>query len=56
MWYRIVAAARYLGVPPWELAERPFSWVQMAEAANDAEARAEKQREKNAEAQAGRHR
>jgi hypothetical protein len=39
-WYRLIRAAIYLGVAPWELAERPLSWVHMAEAAQDAEAHA----------------
>lgn len=40
-WYRLLKAAKYLGVPPWELAGRPIAWVTMAEAAQDAEAHAQ---------------
>jgi len=29
-WYRLVQAAKYLQVPPWELAERPVWWVSVA--------------------------
>lgn len=39
-WYRLIRAAIYLGVSPWELAERPLTWVHMAEAAQAAEAQA----------------
>lgn len=37
-WYRLLSAARYLQVAPWELAEKPAAWVRQAEAAQDAEA------------------
>lgn len=47
LWYRLLRASKYLGVPPWELAKRPVSWVAMAEAAQDAEAHAEAVRRKN---------
>lgn len=40
-WYRLLKAADYLKVPPWELAARPLHWVTMAEAAQEAEAKAE---------------
>lgn len=26
-WYRLIRAAKYLGVAPWELLERPDSWA-----------------------------
>lgn len=42
MWYRVIRAARYLGVAPWDLASQPVSWLEMAEAARSAEAAAEK--------------
>lgn len=32
-WYPLIQAARYLGVPPWELAERPLIWREWALAA-----------------------
>lgn len=40
-WYRAIKAARYLGVPPWELAAQPLGWLAMAEAAQGADAHAE---------------
>lgn len=43
-WYRVIKAARYLGVDPWDLATKPLTWVLMAEEAQTAEARAEAQR------------
>jgi hypothetical protein len=33
----LIAAARYLGVSPWELAERPIAWQEMALMARRAE-------------------
>jgi hypothetical protein len=36
-WYPLLRAARYLGVPPWELAKRPMGWTQMALTAEKAE-------------------
>lgn len=44
-WYRVVRAALFLGVAPWDLADRPMYWVLVAEAAQDAENSAAKQRE-----------
>lgn len=29
-WYRLVAASRYLGVAPWELAGQPSAWIDIA--------------------------
>lgn len=46
-WYRVVKAAKYLGVAPWDLAGRPLTWVNMAEEAQDAEAHAAAVHEKN---------
>lgn len=40
-WYRLIKAAQYLRVPPWELAEQPLSWVAAAEEAQHAEAEAQ---------------
>lgn len=45
-WYRLLKAAQYLRVPPWELAAQPFYWVHVAEAAQSAEAHAEKMKAK----------
>lgn len=28
--YKLVAAAHYLGVPPWELADQPNAWTEWA--------------------------
>jgi hypothetical protein len=39
-WYRLLKAAQYLGVPPWVLQTKPMTWVNMAEAAQAAEAHA----------------
>lgn len=38
-WYRLIKAAQYLRVQPWDLAVRPYWWVTRAEAAMDAEER-----------------
>lgn len=45
-WYRVVKAARYLGVAPWDLAAKPLAWTVMAETAQDAEAQAKAAHEK----------
>lgn len=52
-WYRLLKAAQYLGVPPWELAGREVAWVHMAEAAQAAEAHAEAVRRKNNQGPSG---
>lgn len=39
-WYTLIKAAKYLGVPPWVLAEQPVAWQRYAEAAMGAEAHA----------------
>lgn len=41
LWYRVIRAAKYLGVPPWDLISRSVYWLQAAEAAASAEAAAE---------------
>ena len=41
-WYTLIKAARYLGVPPWELAEKPLWWTHVALASQGAEATAAK--------------
>lgn len=46
-WYRVIKAAQYLRVPPWDLARRPVAWVRMAEEAQSAEAHAEAVHRKN---------
>lgn len=40
VWYSLVSAARYLRVPPWELARMPVWWLNVAQAAQSAEAAA----------------
>ena len=45
-WYLVVRAARYLGVEPWELAKRPMIWTNWALAAENAENKAEHERNK----------
>ncbi len=40
-WYSLIRAARYLGVPPWELLKQPVVWTRWAEAAAHAEVIAE---------------
>jgi hypothetical protein len=37
-WYKLIRAARYLGVPPWELAGQPVWWMELAIIAEEAEA------------------
>ena len=37
-WYLLLRAARYLRVPPWELARRPIGWREMALVAERADA------------------
>jgi hypothetical protein len=39
-WYALLRAARYLRVPPWELAHKPIFWTEVALAAMEAEGRA----------------
>jgi hypothetical protein len=43
-WYALLRAAKYLGVTPWELAEKPICWLQWALTAETAENQAERQR------------
>lgn len=45
-WYGLIRAARYLGVAPWELAEKPAIWRDWAVAAESAEVEAQKRRMK----------
>jgi len=40
-WYRLITAARYLQVPPWELAQKPVWWTEIALAARAAESAAQ---------------
>ncbi len=43
-WYPVIKAARYLGVPPWELVDRPAYWLHVALAAQGAEVSAEQRK------------
>lgn len=43
-WWGLIQAARYLRVPPWDLARQPIWWMRIALAAKDAEARESKRR------------
>lgn len=52
-WYPLIVAARYLGVPPWELARVPRFWEEVALIARAAEADAEEQQAKRRQQQAG---
>lgn len=45
-WYSLIKAAKYLGVPPWELSAQPVAWQRFAESAMNAEAHAQQQQEK----------
>jgi hypothetical protein len=36
-WYSLLVAARYLRVPPWELARRPVWWREIALLADEVE-------------------
>lgn len=40
-WYRLLKAAQYLRVAPWDLAKAPTFWVYAAEQAQTAEAHAD---------------
>lgn len=44
LWYSLVQAAKYLGVPPWELAKQPVWWMNVALAAQSAESSAGKRK------------
>jgi hypothetical protein len=41
-WYSLIRAARYLGVPPWDLAMKPIWWMHVALAAEAAESQQKK--------------
>lgn len=46
LWYTLIVAARYLGVPPWELEDQPMVWLNRALTAQSLEAEADAIREK----------
>jgi hypothetical protein len=41
-WYALMRAARYLGVPPWQLQEQPAAWLTWALTSEAAEMEARK--------------
>jgi len=45
-WWSLIQAAKYLNVPPWDLAEQPVMWKRAALMAMEVEA-AEQQRRSN---------
>jgi hypothetical protein len=47
-WYRLIRAAKYLGVPPWELAEQPIWWLNAALDAENIDAAVEQEMMKRA--------
>ena len=54
-WYELLVAAKFLGVPPWELLEQPIYWKRWALEAASAEggARQNKEAASNRKAKAG---
>ena len=48
-WYLLVRAARYLTVPPWDLADKPAFWQAAALIAEGAEADAQERAQKRAQ-------
>ncbi len=48
-WYRTRAAAKGMGVAPWELAAQPLVWQEWELTAQAAEAAAQRERERHAE-------
>jgi len=55
-WYPLLKAARYMGVAPWELAERPIAWQEWALMAESAEISAANQQSALGGGQGGRKR
>lgn len=51
-WYLLIRAARYLGVPPWVLADQPLYWMEWANIAQNAENEAQNELQKRAQAAA----
>lgn len=47
----VVAAARYLRVPPWDLYEAPLEWIYYAAAASTAEYHAQEMKHKRSQKQ-----
>ena len=47
-WFRTIKAAQAIGVPPWELADKPLIWQEWALSAQAAENAAKEERERHA--------
>jgi hypothetical protein len=47
-WYPLIRAARYLGVPPWEMAKQPYQWLEVAIIAEAAENEAQAAKQQQA--------
>jgi hypothetical protein len=45
-WYITITAAKYLGVAPWDLIKQPYHWTDWAIESQQAEAKAEQDRQK----------
>lgn len=52
-WYPLMRAARYLGVPPWELLHQPSVWVSWALLAERVESEVQEELASRERAQAG---
>lgn len=52
-WYLLIRAARYLGVPPWVLAEAPIYWMEWATIAQNAENEAQNELQRRANGHTG---
>ena len=46
-WWNLIAATKYLGVPPWDLACQPVWWIDVAVMAANAESHAQEQRNRH---------
>ena len=55
-WYLLLRASRYLRVAPWDLADRPVWWQNLALTAEHAESDAQEHQSKRKEGNANRRR
>lgn len=46
-WYALIQNAKYLGVPPWELAAQPTFWQSVAQECQAAEHYADQERNRH---------
>ena len=53
-WYRLIRAAKFMGIAPWELMEQSAFWMDAALTAESAEIGAQNQQEREAADQARR--